>query len=60
MVVLYPDIGCEISRPMLGLLKQAILAGDCKEAAYESHSLKGITSLVGATELTRVLQEARY
>lgn len=46
-----------IGPPMLGLLKQAILIGDCKDVAYESHSLKGTTSLVGATELTRVLQE---
>jgi HPt (histidine-containing phosphotransfer) domain-containing protein len=46
-----------IGPPMLGLLKQAILTGDCKDVAYESHSLKGTTSLVGATELTRVLQE---
>jgi len=47
----------EIAPPMLDRLEQAALAGDCAAAAYESHSLKGTTSLVGATHLTDMLKE---
>lgn len=47
----------KIGPPMLDLLKKAILAGDFKEILYESHSLKGTTVLIGATQLTHLLQE---
>ncbi|MEO6352955.1 MAG: Hpt domain-containing protein [Oxalobacteraceae bacterium] len=47
----------KIGPPMLDLLKKAILADDFKEILYESHSLKGTTALIGATQLTLILQE---
>lgn len=47
----------DIAPPMLERLEQAILAGNSQLALYESHSLKGSTSLIGAVQLSSLLQD---
>lgn len=47
----------KICPPMLHLLKNSVLENDAKGILHESHALKGTTSLVGAKQLTRLLQE---
>jgi len=46
-----------IAPPMLAKLETAISLGDCAKIAQESHSLKGTTSLVGASKLTGLVQD---
>ncbi|MGV8892462.1 MAG: Hpt domain-containing protein [Burkholderiaceae bacterium] len=47
----------KICPPMLHLLKNAVLEENAKGIWHESHALKGTASLVGATQLTCLLQE---
>lgn len=47
----------EIAPPMFERLERAVLAGDSKATAHESHALKGTTALLGAVQLTSVLQD---
>ncbi|QRX82846.1 Hpt domain-containing protein [Glaciimonas sp. PAMC28666] len=46
-----------IAPPMFERLIAAILAEQIKAISHEIHSFKGTTSLVGAVELTRKLEE---
>lgn len=47
----------EIAPPMLKRLDQAVHAGDNNAIFHETHALKGTTSLVGAMQLTSLIQE---
>ncbi len=47
----------EIAPPMLERLEAAILAGDRTVTADASHALKGCTVLVGAAQLTHMLDD---
>ena len=47
----------DISPPLFERLQRALAAADCNATALESHSLRGATALVGAVQLTALLQD---
>ncbi|GAA4029441.1 Hpt domain-containing protein [Actimicrobium antarcticum] len=58
------DLFCELSTifintapPMFDRLSRAIVKDDSKATRFESHALKGSTSLVGASQLSAMLEE---
>ena len=51
-----PATYLRIAPPMLARLEQAVAAADHEVAAVESHSLKSSTALVGAVQLTRLVE----
>ena len=47
----------DIAPPLFERLERALASADCNATALESHSLRGSTALVGAVQLTALLQD---